>query len=205
MPGDEDKKKKKKSKKAEEAPPPEPEPEPAPPAQEESSFFGDDDGADDWMSGAPEDTSGGETQAAAGDEGQMEFPPEGEGFFAEGEGDFVAEGEEGAELPPQPKQKPKYFVHWDRRKAKFYDYNYDYGTNYYSSMVGYCDTKNAAFGYPGHPEVPRRMAFAERGMLSSLERHRNPDNRTQNLLNDIRSNIRNFENSQRLYAYGKKI
>jgi len=184
MPGDEDKKKKKKSKKAEEAPPPEPEPEPAPPAQEESSFFGGDD----------------ETQAAAGDEGQMEFPPEGEGFFAEGEGDFVAEGEEGAELPPQPKQKPKYFVHWDRRKAKFYDYNYDYGTNYYSSMVGYCDTKNA-----GHPEVPRRMAFAERGMLSSLERHRNPDNRTQNLLNDIRSNIRNFENSQRLYAYGKKI
>jgi len=201
MPGDEDKKKKKKSKKSEEAAP---EPEPAPPAQEESSFFGDDDGGDDWLSGAVEDTSGGEAQAPAGamDEPPMEFPAQEEGGFdfGEGEGDFLPEGEEGVELPPQPKQKPKYFVHWDRRKAKFYDYNYDYGTNYYGSMVRYCDTKNA-----GHPEVPRRMAFAERGMVSSLERHRNPDQRTQNLLNDIRSNIRNFENSQRLYAYGKRI
>ena len=67
---------------------------------------------------------------------------------AEGEGfDFgdvpeVTEEDQG-ELPPQPKKKPKFFVHWDRRKAKFYDYNFDYGTNYYSSMVGYVDNKNA--------------------------------------------------------------
>merc|ERR1712000_96280 len=87
------------------------------------------------------------------------------------------EGEEGAELPPQPKKKPKFFVHWNRRKPRFYDYNYDYGTNYYSSMVGYVDSKNA-----GHPDVPRRMAFAERGMVSSLNRHKHEDTKTANLL-----------------------
>merc|ERR1719285_1359905 len=83
----------------------------------------------------------------------MEFPAQEEGGFdfGEGEGDFLPEGEEGVELPPQPKQKPKYFVHWDRRKAKFYDYNYDYGTNYYGSMVRYCDTKKCRFRIPRPP------------------------------------------------------
>jgi len=177
MAGDEDKKKKKKSKKTEEeAPPPAPEPEqaPAPPP------------AEPQQAAAPEEDGG--------------FNFDDIGDAGEGEGEFLQEGEEGAELPPQPKKKPKYFVHWDRRKAKFYDYNYDYGTNYYASMVGYVDSKNA-----GNTEVPRRMAFAERGIHSALERHRNPDTRTANLLSDIRSNIRTFENSQRLYAYGKKI
>lgn len=116
-----------------------------------------------------------------------------------GEGEAPVEGE----LPPQPKQKPKFFVHWDRRKPKFYDYNFDYGANYYSSMVGYVDAKNAAFSSSGSgASVPRRMAFAERGMYSSLARSRNPDVRTQSLLNDVRSSIRNFETSQRVYAYG---
>jgi len=137
-----------------------------------------------------------EVPAEAPPADEQQFPAEGEDFLAED--GFLPEGEEGAELPPQPKKKPKYFVHWDRRKAKLYDYNYDYGTNYYASMVGYCDSKNA-----GATDVPRRMAFAERGMLSSLKRSSNPDGTTAALLNDIRSNIRNFENSQRLYAYGK--
>jgi len=112
--------------------------------------------------------------------------------------------EEEGELPPQPKKKPKFFVHWDRRKAKFYDYNFDYGTNYYSSMVGYVDNKNAAFSTNTYTPVPRRMAFAERGMVSSLQRHANPDARTQSLLSDVRHSIRNFETSQKLYAYGKR-
>jgi len=134
---------------------------------------------------------------------EPEAAPEGavEEFAQEGE-EFLGEGGEEGELPPQPKKKPKFFVHWDRRKAKFYDYNFDYGTNYYSSMVGYVDAKNAVFGHQGSATVPRRMAFAERGMYSSLERSRNPDLRTQSLLNDVRSSIRNFENSQKVYAYG---
>lgn len=130
--------------------------------------------------------------------GEEEAPVE-----AQAEAPADAPAEEGAaELPPQPKKKPKFFVHWDRRKAKFYDYNFDYGTNYYSSMVGYVDQKNTAFSTQGHASMPRRMAFAERGMYSSLERSRNPDTRTQSLLNDVRSSIRNFESSQRVYAYG---
>jgi len=153
-----------------------------------------DDENDDWLSGAAEPDEApaaaeegaapAETEAAPGEEGA----PEG-----------LLEGEEGAELPPQPKKKPKFFVHWNRRKPRFYDYNFDYGTNYYSSMVGYVDSKNA-----GVTSVPRRMAFAERGMVSSLQRSRNPDTRTETLLHDIRSNIRNFETSQKVYAYGKK-
>jgi len=205
MAGDEDKKKKKKkSKTAEEAPPPPP---PAPePEPEPVASMADDN--DDWFASAGDD----DVQAPANEQQAAAPPADDDGFNFDdmgdggGEGDFLAEGgdAEGGELPPQPKKKPKYFVHWDRRKAKFYDYNYDYGTNYYASMVGYVDSKNAAFGYPGNPEVPRRMAFAERGINSALERRRNPDTRTQNLLNDIRSNIRSFENSQRLYAYGKQ-
>merc|ERR1712055_35566 len=112
------------------------------------------------------------TDSMAGDEEPMEFPefPEGEGDFL-ADGDFPAmEGEEGGELPPQPKQKPKYFVHWDRRKAKFYDYNYDYGTNYYSSMVGYVDSKNA-----GHPDVPPRLPTSSviSGAISALSKNPN--------------------------------
>jgi len=172
MAGDEDKKKKKKGKK-EEAPPPAPEPEPEPaPKEAPPAQEAAPAEEDDWLAGCDE------------------TPAEGEGF---------AEGEEGAEMPPQPKKKPKFFVHWNRRKPRFYDYNFDYGTNYYSSMVGYVDSKNA-----GHTSVPRRMAFAERGMVSSLQRSRNPDTRTETLLHDIRSNIRNFESSQKVYAYGKK-
>lgn len=127
---------------------------------------------------------------AGEEDAPVEAPVEGE---APAEEVPVEEGE----APPPPKKKPKFFVHWDRRKARFYDYNFDYGTNYYSSMVGYVDQKNT-----GSASVPRRMAFAERGMYSSLERSRGSDAKTQSLLNDVRNSIRNFENSQRVYAYG---
>lgn len=176
MAGDEEKKKKKKVKKAVAAPVEEaPAPEPEPePVQE------------------PEPAAEAPAEAPAAEEAA---PAEGE--------EGAPMGEEG-ELPPQPKKKPKFFVHWDRRKPKFYDYNFDYGTNYYSSMVGYVDQKNAAFCTQGPANVPRRMAFAERGMYSSLERSRNPDMKTQSLLNDVRSSIRNFESSQKVYAYGRR-
>lgn len=66
-----------------------------------------------------------------------EAPPAPEGE-APVEGEAPAEGEA---PPPPPKKKPKFFVHWNRRKARFYDYNWDYGDNYYSSMVKYMDTR----------------------------------------------------------------
>lgn len=46
------------------------------------------------------------------------------------------------EPPPAPKKKPKFFVHWNRRKPRFYDYNWDYGDNYYSNLVKYMDTRS---------------------------------------------------------------
>lgn len=61
---------------------------------------------------------------------------------APAEGEAPLEGEEALEPPPAPKKKPKFFVHWNRRKPRFYDYNWDYGDNYYSSLVKYMDTKS---------------------------------------------------------------
>jgi len=176
MAGEEDKKiKKKKSKKTSAAE----EAPPAPAAEPEPEPV---------QEAAPEPVQATEEEGGFDFSGVEEAPPQ----------------EEEGELPPQPKKKPKFFVHWDRRKAKFYDYNFDYGTNYYSSMVGYVDNKNAAFSTNALTPVPRRMAFAERGMYSSLQRSRTPDARTQSLLSDVRSSIRNFEHSQKLYAYGKR-
>jgi len=120
----------------------------------------------------------------AGDEEALPEVP------AEGEAPAEAEAEVEAP-PPPPKKKPKFFVHWNRRKARFYDYNWDYGDNYYSSMVKYMDVKAG--------DYPRRMAFAERGIRSNVIRKTIPDSRTASLLDDVRKSIRNFEISQKAY------
>lgn len=165
------------------------------------------------------------------------------------EGEAPAEAPaEGEAPPPPPKKKPKFFVHWNRRKARFYDYNWDYGDNYYSSMVKYMDTRSGG-EYPGacpdqtltfysfsfklpfasshvallqisqNPQNcpqppdpsqftrtsrspadrPRRMAFAERGIRSNVQRRAIPDTRTASLLDDVRKSIKNFEISQKAY------
>merc|ERR1712212_1152163 len=108
----------------------------------------------------------------------------------EGTEGVPAECEEPAVLPPKPKQKPVYFVHWDRKKSRFYDYNYDYGMNYYSSMVNHLDTRT---------EIPSRRAFADRAIRSSIDRKTLPDRRTENLLAQVDKAIKNFENSQKNY------
>merc|ERR1712121_360601 len=101
-------------------------------------------------------------------------------------------GEEAEAPPPPPKKKPKFFVHWNRKKSRFYDYIFDYGENYYSGMIRYINTR---------AEVPRRMAFAERGMRSSLVRKGLTDIRTENLLLDVNKSIKNFELSQKNYIW----
>merc|ERR1712198_476801 len=102
----------------------------------------------------------------------------------------VEECPEAAIPPPQPKKKPVFFVHWDRKKSRFYDYNFDYGENYYSSMVRHLDTR---------AEVPSRRAFADRAIRSSINRKTLPDLRTENLLADVNNSIKNFEISQKNY------
>ncbi|KAG0720697.1 hypothetical protein GWK47_047984 [Chionoecetes opilio] len=98
------------------------------------------------------------------------------------------------EPPPAPKKKPQFFVHWNRRKPRFYDYNWDYGDNYYSNLVKYMDNRSG--------NMPRRMAFAERGIRSNVARRATPDIRTAALLDDVRKSIRNFELSQKTYMKG---
>lgn len=107
--------------------------------------------------------------------------------------------EEAMELPPAPKKKPKFFVHWNRRKPRFYDYNWDYGDNYYSNLVKYMDNRSGIMRGPPVSDFPRRMAFAERGIRSNVARRATPDTRTSNLLDDVRKSIKNFELSQRAY------
>ncbi|KAB7502393.1 Flightin [Armadillidium nasatum] len=160
---------------AEPTPDPASEPEPAAPAK-----------GDDWLS----ESTAEKTEEAA-PEAQAEQAPHEEGAAEGIEGDVVAEA------PPAPKKKPKFFIHWNRRKPKFYDYNFDYGTNYYSSVIGYLDNKNL-----GASEIiPRRKAFAERGIDSSVVRKSQPDLVTQNLMHNVRSSIRGYENFARDYAF----
>lgn len=103
------------------------------------------------------------------------------------------------ELPPAPKKKPKFFVHWNRRKPRFYDYNWDYGDNYYSNLVKYMDDRSGVMRGSAFSDMPRRMAFAERGIRSNVARRATPDTRTSTLLDDVRKSIRNFELSQKTY------
>ncbi len=103
------------------------------------------------------------------------------------------------EPPPAPKKKPKFFVHWNRRKPRFYDYNWDYGDNYYSNLVKYMDNRSGVMRGSAVSDIPRRMAFAERGIRSNVQRRATPDTRTANLLDDVRKSIRNFELSQKTY------
>ncbi|CAL4223185.1 unnamed protein product, partial [Meganyctiphanes norvegica] len=123
-------------------------------------------------------------------------PAEEEGFdfaacdAAPAESEYPVDGDEG--LPPPPaKQKPKFYLHWDRKKSKFYDYNFDYGENYYSSMVRHLETRG---------DIPLRRTFADRAIRSSVNRKAYADVRTENLLASVNSCIRNFETSQRAYV-----
>jgi len=179
----EEKKKKKKSKKKEEAPPPapEPEPEPAPapaPAEEE------------W----PPKFS---------DEAPAEPPAEGEPAL-EGEGAPPAEGEEplpegeGEEPPPIERRKSPYPVFWNRPKAKMYRMNFDYGENYYRSMLNYLDHKSSIGGRVGEP--PRAECWAERAHKSATMRYPKQDSDISDLLHTVRSNINGYDLQHKRYT-----
>merc|ERR1711962_363901 len=173
MGADDDKKKKKKSKKkeAEAAPEPEPEPEPIPepePVAEPETAA--DEGADWLNDSAP--------AAAAEEEGGFDF------------GEEVGDAEQ-APPPPPAKKKPVYFVHWDRKKSRFYDYNFDYGENYYSSMVRHLDPRG---------DIPTRRTFEDRAIRSSLNRKGMTDIRTENLLAAVNKSIKGYETSRKAYT-----
>ena len=60
---------------------------------------------------------------------------------AEGDEAFLGDAANN-DAPPAPKKKPKFFIYWNRRKPKFYDYNFQYGKEYYTPVVNYIDHKN---------------------------------------------------------------
>jgi hypothetical protein len=67
-----------------------------------------------------------------------------------------------------PKRRPKHFVHWQRPKSQLYEYNYDYGSNYYRPMLDYLDQRAQG----GHPEQPKAMSWEERALRSYMDRGR---------------------------------
>jgi len=67
-----------------------------------------------------------------------------------------------------PKRRPKSFLHWQRPKSQLYEYNYDYGSNYYRPMLDYLDQRAQG----GHPEQPKPMTWEERALKSYIDRNR---------------------------------
>ena len=56
---------------------------------------------------------------------------------------------------------------WKRPKSHLYEYNYDYGSNYYRSMINYLDARN---GGERGLERPGPETWGERALKSYLER-----------------------------------
>ncbi|CAG0920353.1 unnamed protein product [Notodromas monacha] len=71
------------------------------------------------------------------------------------------------QLDSGSRRRSKYNVHWKRPKSHLYEYNFDYGSNYYKSMINYIDERNK---YGSNPEVPKPQSWEERALKSYLER-----------------------------------
>jgi len=100
----------------------------------------------------------------------------------------------------EPKKRPKVFVHWSRPKSYLYEYNYDYGSNYYRSMIDYLDQRAKG----GRPEAPKPESWEERALKSYLERSRRTaslkHNRDTELLQSIRSSSSHYIAHTKTYA-----
>jgi hypothetical protein len=71
------------------------------------------------------------------------------------------------QLDSGARRRGKYNVYWKRPKSHLYEYNYDYGSNYYKSMIKYIDERNK---YGAKPEKPKPQSWEERALISYLER-----------------------------------
>jgi len=100
----------------------------------------------------------------------------------------------------EPKKRPKVFVHWARPKSYVYEYNYDYGSNYYRPMVDYLDQRQRG----GKPEAPKPLSWEERALKSYLERTARTSSlrhtRDHELLQSIRSSSHHYLAHTKTYA-----
>jgi len=87
----------------------------------------------------------------------------------------------------EPKKRPKVFVHWARPKSNLYEYNYDYGSNYYRPMIDYLDQRAKG----GHPVAPKPLSWEERALRSYLERSRRSTSLRQTRDTELLQSIRN--------------
>ena len=123
-------------------------------------------------------------------------------------GDDAASAPEMTEISPvggsfageEPRKRPKVFVHWARPKSSLYEYNYDYGRNYYSSMIDYLDQRARG----GRPEAPKPLFWEERALRSYLDRSARASslrhNRDTELLQALRSSSSHYIAHTKTYA-----
>ena len=98
-----------------------------------------------------------------------------------------------------PRKRARTFVHWQRPKSQLYEYNYDYGSNYYRPMLDYLDQRAQG----GHPEAPKPMTWEERALKSYMDRNRissaHKISRDAMLLQSIRSSSRRYMAQTKTY------
>jgi len=91
-----------------------------------------------------------------------------------------------------PKRRVAAFVHWKRPKSQLYEYNYDYGSNYYRPMIDYLDERASG----GHPATPKPMLWEERALKSYMDRnHRSSASKVSRdamLLQSLRSSSNRY-------------
>lgn len=99
------------------------------------------------------------------------------------------------------RRKKRVSLYWKRPKSHLYEYNYDYGENYYKGMVDYLDVRGS--GLKTTP--PPAQSWAERALRTYSEKREakkqsgasDPD---VELLHKIRNNINTYTVHAKTYA-----
>lgn len=105
-----------------------------------------------------------------------------------------------ASAPVSDKKKKRVSLHWNRPKCHLYEYNYDYGSNYYKGMIDYLDKRSS--GYRLSP--PKAQSWAERALKTYTEKREargkgNGNDPDVQLLYNIRSNVRKYTVHSKLW------
>ena len=120
----------------------------------------------------------------------------------------VAEAEQAPAAEIQPnipveveKRKKRVSIYWKRPKSHLYEYNYDYGSNYYKGMIDYLDERSSGC----KPAPPKALNWAERALKTYSEKReaaaRNKDkDQDAQLLHSIRNTVNSYTVHARTYT-----
>jgi len=99
-----------------------------------------------------------------------------------------------------PKKRTASFVHWQRPKSQLYEYNYDYGANYYRPMIDYLDERAQG----KRPDAPKPLFWEERALKSYIDRSQRSSSmkmtRDAALLQSIRSASSHYMTRTKTFA-----